>query len=280
TPEYAAENSSQPLLNVCISFGILETFFIISFIFSWHYNRRNSNNSKTFYLLILLGYIFCFAGVVSGILMITIAGAGYHVQTVPDGKIRTMLKLVKVHELVYIASIPLPKIAILCLYLRLFRGKKTRIAIYGTGLIIVGTFLFGIVSAFANCRPFHWFWDRKVKSHCTMDIMTAFRFYSIPNMAADVIVLLIPLPALRKLQVGVMTKVGVYLTFLSLAMGLLTAILRFISFMNDDFFHDLTYLAPSMTSWTIIEPGVYLIAATMPTLRPLIRQVFKEVNKV
>lgn len=69
SPEYAAENSSQPLVNVCISFGILETFFIIAFVFSWHYNRRNSNSSKTFYLLILFGYVFCFGGVVVGIRM-------------------------------------------------------------------------------------------------------------------------------------------------------------------------------------------------------------------
>jgi hypothetical protein len=67
TPKHVAPNSSQPLVNVCISFGILETFFIISFIFSWHYNRRNSNSSKTFYLLILFGYVFCFGGVVVGI---------------------------------------------------------------------------------------------------------------------------------------------------------------------------------------------------------------------
>lgn len=34
----------------------------------------------------------------------------------------------------------------------------------------------------------------------------------------------------------------------------------------------------STTSWTIIEPGVYLIAATMPTLRPLIRHLVKKVK--
>lgn len=76
--------------------------------------------------------------------------------------------------------------------------------------------MFGVIASFANCRPFSSFWNRKVHSHCTMDIMTAFRFYSIPNITADIIVLLIPLPALRKLQVGIMTKIGVYLTFLSL----------------------------------------------------------------
>lgn len=59
------ENSSQPLLNVCISFAILETFFIIAFVFSWYFH--NGNNNKSVFYLVLLGYLFCFAGVVIGI---------------------------------------------------------------------------------------------------------------------------------------------------------------------------------------------------------------------
>ena len=31
-------------------------------------------------------------------------------------------------------------------------------------------------------------------------------------------------------------------------------------------------------TWAIIEPSVYLTAATLPSLRPLIRKIFKDVN--
>lgn len=66
--ENASENASQPLVNVCIAFAILETFFIIAFMLSWHFNRdNNNNNTKGVYALILVGYIFCFGGVVLGI---------------------------------------------------------------------------------------------------------------------------------------------------------------------------------------------------------------------
>lgn len=64
----AVGQASQPLLNICIIFAILETFFVIAFVFSWHYNKgNNSNNTKGVYILILLGYMFCFGGVIMGI---------------------------------------------------------------------------------------------------------------------------------------------------------------------------------------------------------------------
>ena len=63
-----AGQASQPLLNVCIIFAILETFFVIAFVFSWHYNKgNNGNNTRGVYILILLGYVFCFGGVIMGI---------------------------------------------------------------------------------------------------------------------------------------------------------------------------------------------------------------------
>lgn len=63
-----AGHASQPLLNVCITFAILETLFVIAFIFSWHYNQgNNSSNTKGVYFLILIGYAFCFGGVIVGV---------------------------------------------------------------------------------------------------------------------------------------------------------------------------------------------------------------------
>jgi hypothetical protein len=68
TREIDARNAAQLLVNVCIAFAILETFFIIVFILSWHTNKdNNSNNTKGVYALILAGYVFCFGGVVIGI---------------------------------------------------------------------------------------------------------------------------------------------------------------------------------------------------------------------
>jgi hypothetical protein len=141
-------------------------------------------------------------------------GAGYHARTLPLETLVIMLKLVKAQECIYVSSILFPKLAILYLYLKLFAGRTMHYIIHGTGLLIIGTFLFGFIAAFTNCRPFSSFWNREIHAQCTMDIMMAFRYYSIPNIASDAILVIIPLPHLRKVRVSVLSKIGLYLTFL------------------------------------------------------------------
>ncbi|KAF2002604.1 hypothetical protein P154DRAFT_462026, partial [Amniculicola lignicola CBS 123094] len=203
--------------------------------------------------------------------MITIGGAGYHVTSLNPDTLRTLLQLIKAHEMIYTASIAFPKLAILCLYWRLFTSKWSRFILLLTGLIVIGTCLFGLIMAFANCQPFTSFWDLKVHGHCKVDVMTVFRYYSIPNIVTDAIMIVLPIPALWKLQLEVLTKLDIFLTFMISSAGIVTAILRFLSFIQIDAFKDISYLCVTATSWTVIEAGTYLIAATIPTLRPLLR---------
>jgi hypothetical protein len=141
-------------------------------------------------------------------------GAGRHVQDVRPQTIQRMLKLVKAHEFIYVLSVPFPKLAILCLYFRLFNGKAARYMLYATGLAIIGTSVFGLISAFTNCRPFASFWDISHPRRCSIDPTAAMRFYSIPNIVTDAALLLIPLPALFKLHGGRWERLGVGLTFI------------------------------------------------------------------
>ena len=53
--------------------------------------------------------------------------------------------------------------------------------------------------------------------------------------------------------------------------------MRFVTFLQPSIFEDITYLCISTTSWSIIEPGVYLMAATVPTLQPLVRRLFHRI---
>jgi hypothetical protein len=59
--------------------------------------------------------------------------------------------------------------------------------------------------------------------------------------------------------------------------GIVTAVFRFLAFLHVDIFTDVTYLSIKSTNWSIIEPGVYLMAATVPTLRPLFRRCVSKI---
>ena len=51
--------------------------------------------------------------------------------------------------------------------------------------------------------------------------------------------------------------------------GLVTSIIRFASFFTTDAVTDGTWASVNLMTWTVLEPGVYLIAACLLTYRPL-----------
>jgi hypothetical protein len=56
-------------------------------------------------------------------------------------------------------------------------------------------------------------------------------------------------------------------------------VLRLISISDGRIYKDITYLIVPNMSWTIIEPALYVIAATIPTLRPLVQYLSGKTSK-
>lgn len=54
--------------------------------------------------------------------------------------------------------------------------------------------------------------------------------------------------------------------------------MRFIFFFRADVSVDITWFAIDLWTWTTIEPGMYLIAAALPSLRPLLGLIFQNVD--
>ena len=59
---------------------------------------------------------------------------------------------------------------------------------------------------------------------------------------------------------------------------MITGIIRMVYFFQIDILADPTYQSVGIMAWTLVEPGVYLIAATLPSLRPLLQYLFKDVK--
>ncbi|KAF2464529.1 uncharacterized protein BDR25DRAFT_155204, partial [Lindgomyces ingoldianus] len=171
----------------------------------------------------------------------------------------------------YTQSIMFPKLSILCLYMKIFTRRRYRTAAYATGLIILLTGLTMIIADFTMCRPFAYFWDKTIPGGKCVNLMAAYRYIGIPNLITDVLLLVLPLPAIYKLHVGLGVKIGLFATFISGSLGLVTCIIRMVNFFTTDLFADPTYNCVATMTWTTVEPGVYLMAACMPSLRPLKR---------
>lgn len=110
-------------------------------------------------------------------------------------------------------SVALPKISILCLYLRIFVKRGTRIACYVLiGVITANWIAFSIADIF-QCTPVAYQWDKSI-AHGTCFNDTLFsRASSVPNIITDVVMLVLPIPVLWRLQTSTVRKLGLTVVF-------------------------------------------------------------------
>ena len=141
-------------------------------------------------------------------------GAGHHVVTVKPNELIIFGKLIFSEDFLYLLSAMLPKLAILSLYLRIFTQKVYRYIAYAVAVVMVLNWLIGCLMGLLMCKPIAFTWNKTIPGgHCG-DIMGAYAWASLPNLVTDVIMLVLPLPAIWKLHTGQSQKVGLTLTFI------------------------------------------------------------------
>ncbi|KAJ4267513.1 hypothetical protein NW762_003620 [Fusarium torreyae] len=91
------------------------------------------------------------------------------------------------------------------------------------------------------------------------------------NIATDLIIILLPIPAIVRLKLPRRQKwylVGIF------ALGTFTVIISFIriAFLNDS--TDFTWVQVKSTLWSMVEITSAIICACLPTLRPFVRHYF------
>ncbi|KAN0077868.1 hypothetical protein V8E54_006172, partial [Elaphomyces granulatus] len=178
---------------------------------------------------------------------------------------------------VYLASVSLPKLSALFFYLRVFVYRKGRIFAYITiGLVILNWVVFSIMSIF-QCRPIAYWWDKRIQRGICFNIQIYYLVMCVPNIVTDVIVLLLPISSLIQLKLPLLKKIALCFIFLTASVGMFASIYRFSLVLTTDLSTDRTW-AP--IGWSIVESGMYLIAACLPLLRPVVEKVIPKKLKV
>lgn len=147
--------------------------------------------------------------------MVRYCGTGRHVVALEPAVVIRWLKLDVVEDFVYLVSITLPKLAILCLYGRIFTTRLYRCAIYTTGSLIILNFLAGAITSIVICRPLSYIWDQSISDGRCGNVIALYRYISIPNLFTDVCIIVLPLHGVWGLQVEVFQRIGVTVTFLT-----------------------------------------------------------------
>lgn len=142
-----------------------------------------------------------------------------HVVAVSPTILPYFLKMVFIAiPIMYALSSTFPKLAILVLYLKIFRAKWSRVGCYITAAVLILACICNIATIIWQCTPVDYLWNQylvpSAKGHC-FNARAHFLYGAIPNILTDVAMLLLPIETIWKLQTTQKMKISIYLTFLT-----------------------------------------------------------------
>ena len=233
------------------------------------------------------------------IVSVKLAGVGRHFAAVHTTQQMVVYwKLSFTLTFCYSAAANLPRLGILALYLRIFKVSRYRWAAYAVSGIIIVNWIALQSTHLAMCRPIRFNWDKTIENGHCIDQRKFHRWATVPNIATDTVMFFLPIPAVWNLQMSRAQRAGVIVTFCLGSMyeilspsffslgngwlipysGLFTAIFRLWIFVNLRSSKDITWFSFDTYTWTVAETGVYLIAACLPSLRPLFKHIVKDID--
>ncbi|KAG9228946.1 hypothetical protein BJ875DRAFT_216408 [Amylocarpus encephaloides] len=275
-PGYLYEYDGSRLVVVASLFIGLE--FAVVFL---RFYSRSLKDKKTQLddVLMWFSLVVCVGLNVLSIVMVKYAGVGRHLKALGllgEGyKIFRWAKCLIAAGWLYVTAVTLPKLCVLVLYVRIFDSRFYRWAcVILATLMIVNSLISGLVGTL-GCRPLSFLWDKSILGGKCININLFFRWVSFPNIVTDFAVLVLPLPMVWNLHTSRNQKVGLLLTFGTASVGLIASIVRFQNFFHADAVTDGTMASAELMIWTVVEPGMCLIAACLLRLGPLLQKAVR-----
>ncbi|KAK6075653.1 integral membrane family protein [Seiridium cupressi] len=205
-------------------------------------------------------------------------GLGRHNKSLDQFHEIEALKYQALATATYIADMMFIKLSIGIFLLRLATQKRSIYTIYGSVFVVS---VWSIVLFFWNlfqCNPVAAQWDYRIlvndKTASCVDanqVVNAAYSLSVLTVLTDWFYALIPIPMVWKVK---MTKQAKATVMVVLGLGVFASIatlirLKFLADLTD--LEDLLFATTDAMVWTLIEPGVAIVASSLVTIRPLLR---------
>ena len=125
----------------------------------------------------------------------------------PDATFRWHQALYAI-EACYAPSIALTKLSILFFYARVFPLQEFKRYLYGVGALVVSWWIACQGTTTFECSPIHFLWTESPSTGHCIDFPKYFIGQAVPNIATDLVLLVLPLPQIWKLNLPVTQKLG------------------------------------------------------------------------
>ncbi|KAL8702705.1 MAG: hypothetical protein Q9201_004126 [Fulgogasparrea decipioides] len=197
---------------------------------------------------------------------------GHHTVYVGAHRLAEFRKAFVGIQTLYFLNATLTKVSILLLFYRIFGVvKKFRLALWISAFFVVAWWIATTILGFLGCTPFAYNWNKKIPGTC-VDLVAFFRWNGISNLLLDFLILLLPLPMVWRLSIAARQKLELSGMFLLGLFVCITGIMRVLAYKPTQL-ADSTYSGVGSMTWSIVEQGIGIVCACLPTLRPLMGSV-------
>ncbi|KAJ2973277.1 hypothetical protein NUW58_g8977 [Xylaria curta] len=266
--EELAKDQSPQLLAIFIVFTVLPLIAV-----TLRMVTRRVTHQKLQYddWLIIVAVALCVAQLAFLIEAIRY-GLGKHIQVVPLTSVEPYLLYTYLSELYYAIDVTLIKLSVLALYLRLFNinNRYFKKSCYAMMVFVLAWGVAVLLTTVFQCTPVRAAWDKTILDLKCFDLAAFVIGSNVPNILADAVIIVLPLPLLWSLKLSVMRKLGLIALFLVAAITTIISLLRVIFNANINPM-DATWNFVTVAILSTVEVSVGVCCACMPVTYPLFR---------
>ncbi|CAO2650904.1 Nn.00g092010.m01.CDS01 [Neocucurbitaria sp. VM-36] len=197
-------------------------------------------------------------------------GLGNHSSRLTAIELNLFLKAFWASLWIYNLTLTVTKISILVQYLRIFHDRNFRIACFVILGLVVAYGAWAIFSGILICNPIAFSWDKTTPNGHCMNPMVVWYTNAGMNIAQDVIILLMPMPVIRRLQFSTGQKTGLALMFALGASVTLISVVRLYSLDDISNSKDISFDNTIHAILSAVEVNIGIICACLPVMRPLL----------
>ncbi|KAJ4388578.1 hypothetical protein N0V93_006036 [Gnomoniopsis smithogilvyi] len=203
-------------------------------------------------------------------------GLGHHNAVLPQKDEILAIKWQALATATYISNMMFIKLSIGVFLLRLATQRRYRYTIWGSMGVIASMSTALFLWDIFQCNPVAAQWDYTIPGYqcaSTSQVVNVAYSLSVLSILSDWLYALLPIPMLWKATMTPQAKITVSVV---LSLGIFASVatlirVRFLADLTD--VDDILYAGTNPMVWTLVEPGVAIVAASLVTIRPLLRQM-------
>ncbi|KAL6228785.1 hypothetical protein BDW75DRAFT_250640 [Aspergillus navahoensis] len=199
-------------------------------------------------------------------------GIGVHIWDLTLPKFNIWQKVVLAAAIIYIPALAFAKLAIIMLYYRLLNPLRPYRRLLWFIAIIITSYSVALMLALVfACHPIERAWNAAITTGSCIDRPAVYLATAITNTVSDVVLLVVPIPAVVRLHLRMIQKIGVICIFGVGCLTIVTSVLRLATLWPLVTGPDPTHKLGLASIFINIEANFIIICGCLPYLRQFLR---------